>query len=239
MFKTTIRVGPKAAAIGLALSALISAAQARDSDDFNRPDGSLGSDYTAQGGGEIVIRNGAATSGQNQYSPNFVTLNGSAGTSASVDVSANRAGNYGYVALSLGYRAGFDLNSYFVKVQDNNGDGIFDAYGFGRGNAYSGSDTLFAALGTNFATGTMTVSYIGTVAMLAIASAAGTQTYTFDYGGLAPVGREVGLGLTGNGIADNLRVGAAVPGPLAGAGLVPLLGLAGAGLLRRRRRHAA
>lgn len=208
---------------------------------FDRPNGGLGPNYATQNG-QIVISSGRATVGQFPLTPNLVTVNGGNATAASVDVAAAvQPGGFGYVALAFGY-VGSPIVSYFIKVQDNNGDGLFDSYGFYTGNNDSSSSTLFGSLSSPFATGTVQASYSGTIATLSITSAGGVQTYTRDYGGFfPPQSLEVGLGLTGTGIADNLRVGAAVavPGPIAGAGLLPLVAVGGALVMRRRRQRAA
>jgi len=58
-----------------------------------------------------------------------------------------------YVALTFGYDT---ANSYFIKVQDNDGDGFFDRYGFDTGN--NDLNGPFNALGFGFQSASIDVS---------------------------------------------------------------------------------
>ncbi|MET0310271.1 MAG: hypothetical protein ABW023_16315, partial [Sphingomonas sp.] len=188
--------------IAAALAGVCNAAHAQVTDDFNRANApSLGANYTNHGSSPSIVGNKAITT-----FTALSTYNDSSSTSASVDVALRGYDSGSYVALAFGYLSGA---SYFVKVQDNDGDGWFDSYGFYTGN----NEYLNGIKSLNgFDNGTMTVSYAGTVATLSIATPWDTQTYSYDYG-FAPGSLDVGLGLNRQGVADNFSFdGMATPG---------------------------
>ncbi|HEU4967577.1 PEPxxWA-CTERM sorting domain-containing protein [Sphingomonas sp.] len=205
------------------------AANATVTDDFNRPDAlTIGDNYDVQNGNFRISGNKAITT-------NFVSLatySNSTSVNAGLDASLRGVDAGSYVALSFGYGT---ANSYFVKVQDNNGDGFFDMYGFDTGN----NDLNGPFLQLNpFQTGQIDVSVEGTVAKLSIFANGATQTYSFDYG-YAPGDMRVGFGLNRLGAADNFRFdavtgGSAVPEPAAWALMIGGFGLVGAAARRRR-----
>jgi hypothetical protein len=220
------------AAAAFAIAAPASAATFND--DFNRPDGlGLGSDYTTHNGGFAISGDRAITNGI----VSLATVNGSNATSATIDVALRGADAGSYVALSFGYDPADEDDSYFVKVQDNNGDGFFDVYGFYVGNN-NNTDGLFSSLNP-FQSGTFTASYSGTTATLSVVSGSTTQTFSFDYG-FALTDGTVGFGLNRQGVADNVttELGAqgAVPEPGTWALMIAGFGGAGAALRRSRRR---
>jgi hypothetical protein len=215
-----------------ALAALLSttAAHATVTDDFNRADAlTIGDNYEVQNGNFRISGNQAITT-------NFVSLatyNNSTSTNAGLDASLRGVDSGSYVALSFGYGT---ANSYFIKVQDNNGDGFFDMYGFDSGN----NDLNGPFLGLNpFQSGKIDVSVVGTVATLSIFANGATQSYSFNYG-YAPGSTRVGFGLNRLGVADNFRFdavtgGNAVPEPTTWALMIGGFGLAGAAARNRRR----
>lgn len=217
-----------------ALAALLgsSAANAALADDFNRADAlNPGPNYTIQNGNIRISGNRAITT-------NFVSLatyNGSSSNTVGVDAALRGADAGSYVALSFGYGT---ANSYFIKIQDNDGDGFFDRYGFDTGN--NDLNGVFTGLSQYFQTASIDVSYTGTVATLTILANGATQTYSYDYG-FAPGGGLVGFGLNRLGVADNLRFDytpvEGVPEPAAWALMIGGFGLAG--VAARRRRPAA
>jgi hypothetical protein len=219
--------------LAIALLALTgaNAAQAAVTDDFNRVNApTLGANYTVQNGSFRISGNKADTT-------NFVSLatyNNSASDSASLDVSLRGFDSGSYVALSFGFDS---PNSYFVKVQDNNGDGFFDSYGFDTGN----NDLTGPFLGLMpFQTGNIEVSVSGTTATLTIVRAGGfIESFSRDYG-FAPGSATVGFGINRLGVADNFTfdgVTNAVPEPASWALMIAGFGLAG-GAARSRRRSA-
>lgn len=215
-----------------ALAALLctTAANATVTDDFNRADAlTIGDNYEVQNGNFRISGNQAITT-------NFVSLatyNNSTSANAGLDASLRGVDSGSYVALSFGYGT---ANSYFIKVQDNNGDGFFDMYGFDSGN----NDLNGPFLGLNpFQTGKIDVSVAGTVATLSIFANGATQSYSFNYG-YAPGSTRVGFGLNRLGVADNFRFdavtgGTAVPEPATWALMIGGFGLAGTAARSRRR----
>ena len=215
-----------------AVAALLctTAAQATVTDDFNRPDAlTLGDNYDVQNGNMRISDNKAITT-------NFVSLvtrGDSNSANAGLDASLRGVDAGSYVALSFGY--GTD-HSYFIKVQDNNGDGFFDHYGFDTGN--NDLNGIFLDLNP-FQTGKVDVNVTGTVATLSIFANGATQTYSYDYR-FTPGNVRVGFGLNRLGVADNFRFdaigdGNAVPEPAAWALMIGGLGLAGSAARVRRR----
>lgn len=208
------------------------AAQANLVDDFNRADAlTIGDNYTVQNGNFRISGNKAITT-------NFVSLatyNGSTSSNVGVDASLRGFDAGSYVALTLGYGS---AHSYFIKIQDNDGDGFFDRYGFDTGN--NDLNGPFNALGFGFQAASIDVSVTGTIATLSILANGSTLTYSYDYG-FAPGSGLAGFGLNRLGVADNLRFDSVppqgVPEPAAWALMIGGFGLAGAAA--RRRRQAA
>ena len=220
--------------LAAALASACGSAHAPITDDFNRPNGAgLGPNYTNHGSMPSIAGNKAITT----YTA-LSTYNNSSSTTASVDVALRGYDAGSYVALALGYLSG---DNYFIKVQDNDGDGWFDSYGF-----YTGNNEFLNGLQQlgSFDSGTMSVSYIGTVATLLVTSAGGTESYSYDYG-FAPGSLDVGLGINRQGVADNLTFqGTAtgvpgVPEPATWAMMLMGFGAAGVGVRSRRQRGVA
>ncbi|HYZ49223.1 MAG TPA: PEPxxWA-CTERM sorting domain-containing protein, partial [Sphingomonas sp.] len=163
----------------------------------------------------------------------LATYNNSDSVTAGLDASLRGIDSGSYVALSFGYDTG---QSYFIKVQDNNGDGFFDHYGFDTGN--NDLNGVFLDLNSPFQTGAVDVSVSGSVATLSIFANGFTQSYFFDYG-YAPGSTRVGFGLNRLGVADNFHFdgvasGNDVPEPATWALMISGFGLAGAAARRRR-----
>ncbi|MBC9032621.1 PEPxxWA-CTERM sorting domain-containing protein [Sphingomonas sp. JC676] len=216
--------------IAAALASACGSAHAQITDDFNRPNGTgLGPNYTNQASTPSILGGKAITT-----FTALSTYNDSSSTTASVDVALRGFDSGSYVALALGYLSG---SNYFIKVQDNDGDGWFDSYGFYTGNNgfLNGIQPL-----NSFQSGNMSVSYAGTVANLLITTAWGTQSYSYDYG-FTPGSLDVGLGINRQGVADNLTfAGTAtgvpgVPEPAAWAMMLTGFGAVGIGVRSRRR----
>ncbi|HEV2569812.1 PEPxxWA-CTERM sorting domain-containing protein [Sphingomonas sp.] len=211
------------------------AAQAQITDDFNRPNAqTIGSNYTVQNGNFRVNNNKAETT-------SFVSLatyNNSASDYAGVQASLRGFDAGSYVALSFGFDS---ANSYFVKVQDNNGDGFFDRYGFDTGN--NDLNGIFQPLNSVFQTGSVEVFVQGTTANLVIVANGGfIQSYTFDYG-FAPGSATVGFGINRLGVVDDFTfkglAGAPVPEPASWGLMIAGFGLAGAAARGRRAKAVA
>jgi hypothetical protein len=104
-----------------------------------------------------------------------------------------------YGAVAVGDIAGG--NNAFVKIQSQNGTGMFEYGGFYTGN---NSGVLFFELDAPVASpATVKVTFSGTVATLKIKSSSGTQSYQFDYG--TTFGTGGGLGTYGPVSLDNFK----------------------------------
>ena len=205
------------------------AAQADLTDDFNRANApTLGSNYTVQNGDFRISNNKADTS-------SFVALatyDNSVSDWAYLDAALRGPDAGSYVALSFGFDS---TNSYFIKVQDNDGDGFFDRYGFDTGN--NDLSSPLQQLTSSFQTGNIQVIVTGTKAELVIVANGGfIQSYSRDYG-FAPGSKTVGFGINRQGVVDNftfMGVANAVPEPASWAMMIAGFGLAGAAARGRR-----
>jgi hypothetical protein len=104
----------------------------------------------------------------------------------------------------------------FVKIQAQNGAGTFDHAGFYTGNNVGGS---FISLTSPVPSpATIDVAFTGTVAYLRITSAAGVQTYSYDYG--TTFGKGGGLGTYGSVSLDNFEAYTGTGATLASTGKV-------------------
>ncbi|MBQ0960675.1 hypothetical protein KAK06_17095 [Ideonella sp. 4Y11] len=121
-----------------------------------------------------------------------------AADTASVSVILNGT-SLQYGAVAIGDVA--TGNNIFVKVQSQDGGGMFDHAAFYTGN--NGSGSFFALTSPMASPAKMTVSLLGTVATLTIKSPSGTQTYTHDYGSSFTTG--AGLGTYGVVSLDNFK----------------------------------
>ncbi len=176
---------------GLALCAS-SAMAARD--NFDRA--SLGRKWVVPAGdGALFITN-------NQLQGNSLSLGYDKRSNADTTTSATVYLNG--TDLEYGAVASGDIatgNNAFVKLQEQNGSGMFEYGGFYVGN--NGSVDFFQLNSPVPSPATMTVSFCGTVATLKIKSAAGTQKYTYDYG--TTFGTGGGLGTYGLISLDNYK----------------------------------
>lgn len=93
----------------------------------------------------------------------------------------------------------------FVKLQEQNADGVFEYGAFYTGD--NNSVDFFALNSTVASPAKLTVSICGTTAVMKISSSSGNQKYSYDYG--TSVGTGGGLGTYGNISLDNYRSGAA------------------------------
>ena len=200
-------------------------------DDFNRPDGGLGADWTQQVGASGIAGGQAYGSDES-----LATFNGFAGNTVSFDI-ANPTSGTSYVAAVLGYGGGAN---YFIKVQNNarNNSTGFDFYAFYDGNNGNGA---FGYLTTPFTSAHVVVTVIGTLATLDIDPNVGAhQHYQSNYGSGVGGGGANGLGFFGGALADNYdstTTLAGVPEPASWA--LMLLGVGGVGATLRGRRRPA
>jgi hypothetical protein len=126
-------------------------------DDFNRPNAAtLGADWTQMVGSFGIFNNRGNSAGTaNSWAQHNTATTASYATSvASVDFYPSSG--LTYVALLLG--VGGAPDNFYLKVQDNNGDGLYDYIGMYRGingGAWPGGTTGFAAMTSPAASGRM------------------------------------------------------------------------------------
>lgn len=212
-------------AMGLLLLSTAGVSEASVIDNFN--DGTTNG-WTTRAG--FLNESGGFMSGSNI---SLGTINGYSGNSLGVD--ALLGGNSGYVALVLNYNSLSD--NLFVKIQDNNGNGLFDTVFFYHGNNGNSavSDGYIVKLANETRSSYFEVTDNGNGTVTAFAGATNesfTRTLTHIY-----TGAGLGIGFWENGLADNLYAPSSVPVP----GAFWLLGssLAGlAGLRRRGKSHS-
>ncbi|MDD5565031.1 MAG: hypothetical protein PHQ91_15060 [Thermoanaerobaculaceae bacterium] len=211
-------------------------------DNFNRADGSLGSNWIVQTGSFGIVSNTARGS-----SAGLATFVGGSGAALEADVATNGTLSTDYVALVLNYAD--PSNNLFLKVQTQNSAGTFDTAGCYIGNNGDGTPGSFGlnffTLSAPFATAHMRVELVGTDVTMTftnIDGGAGTQTYTCT-GAPATGGTGIGMGGLANAASlDNFAgagAGPAAPAiPAAGSlGLLLLaLALLGSGLAWLARR---
>jgi hypothetical protein len=173
-------------------------------DSFNRPDGVLGTDWITQVG-SMSIFNGVAQGTGNS----LATYAGLGSNSIEGDISLSAGGGYHFSAFVLNYGAG--TNNLFIKVQDNNADGLFDTAGCYTGNNNgSGSFGLgFFNLAGTFNTAHLQVyvehdRYV-TLLLTRIDGGSGVQAYTCS-GAPSPEGGAVGIANGNGGRIDNVVV---------------------------------
>ncbi len=95
-------------------------------DDFNRPNGALGGDWTMQNGTFLISNNTAySTGGDHHWALHNLAAASYANQRVSVDFLPRVQGPpLFYVGLALGALPSWE--SIFIKVQDNNGDSLYD-----------------------------------------------------------------------------------------------------------------
>ena len=202
------------ASLSLAVPAL---AQGVWSDDFNRPNGAMGGDWTVQNGA-FLISNGKAysTGGDHHWAMHNSASADWRNQKVTVDFLPRVQGpNLFYVGVLLGART--DWVGAFLKVQDNNGDGLYDRvffwYGVNAGSSW-GSPGFFN-LATPIPSGRMTAYFTGNgdIANLDIDSNFdGTVDEHFQLAGvlaspLAPLlSNNVGIASYGSPGIDNFEI---------------------------------
>lgn len=131
-------------------------------DDFNRPDGPLGPDWTVQLPSMSIV--GEAATGTNNA---LATHNSATGDLVEADVAITPVTDLQYTALTLNYGGG--VSSIFVKVQNTAGGVEFD-----RLYCYVGTNS-----GTHFGIGTAFLSETFSSAHMAV-SVDGNRDVTID-----------------------------------------------------------
>ena len=173
-------------------------------DNFNRPDGALGTDWTVHNGGfsiigELVVGGSSGMATYDGYSGN--------GDTAEADVIVNGPGMQ-YTGLLLNYGGG--VSNLFIKVQQNANSGMFDHAACYTGNQGPSFGLGYFTLDSPFYSAHMKATRVGDTVTLVFSNIdSGTQpsqTYICDG---APPREGSGVGIVGwSGIAyiDNFAV---------------------------------
>ncbi|MGA8492313.1 MAG: hypothetical protein WB711_17940 [Terriglobales bacterium] len=173
----------------VSLSATSALAQGA-SDAFNRAN--LGTNWVVVAGGLTISNHElvGTTSESLGYRKNV-------GTKAASAVVKLGGTDLEYGAVAVGNIA--SGNNAFVKIQEEDGDGVFEYGAFYTGN--NGSGTFFALSSTVPSPAILDVFNCGTATIMRITSAAGVQTYSNNYG--KTFGTGAGLGTYGSVGLDN------------------------------------
>lgn len=183
----TLRIVALAFAIaaGMLLSAI--SAFASGSDAFNRPH--LGPRWVVTSG-TLTITNHELTGS----SLSIGYLKASSGDTAASAVVFLGGTDLEYGAVAVGNIAAG--TNAFVKIQEQNGDGMFEYAAFYTGN--NGSGNFFQLSSPVPSPAILDVFFCGTTATMRITSSAGVQTYTYNYGTTFGAGGGLGtFGLVG------------------------------------------
>lgn len=205
-------------------------------DEFNRPNSAtLTGTWDVLAGG-IGLSEGAAV-GQ-PFSPGLA-LAQSAGDVRSMifqlDVRVEASPGFSYAALAIGTTGTGPGEGLFVKVQDNNGDGLLDTYGFYTGNnqptGFSGATFGVLPAPAHQARLTAFIEGDEVKLMLDTNQNAGAST-TLTVGGVneLTLGDRFGFGVSGSAYIDSYAA-TAVPEPASLAAI-------GVGLAALRRRRS-
>jgi hypothetical protein len=187
-------------------------------DNFNRtelthpgPFGSVPWEFEA---GKLFIVNNElqGTSGAEGV---FIDEEGILAQSATVKVTLHGTGLQ-FGAITIGLNVDTDAKA-FVKIQSQNGTGMFDHVAFYTG--INGSGPFMAMTSPMASPATMTVSMIAGLAILTIKSSSGTQVYTHAYGTWLT---GTGLGTFGSVSLDNFITPTTVPPASAAASIQPV-----------------
>ncbi len=173
-------------------------------DDFNRPDGPLGADWTVQAS-SVSIVNEAAT-GENS---GLATHNSATGDHVEFDVEVDPAGGTQYAAAILNYGGG--STNLFIKIQNNNGP-TFDRLFCYTGNNGS-SFSPYIDVSENFTSARMAVTVEAnrdvTIDFTNVDGGALADQSYICYGAPPAEGPALGIGTYGNGFVriDNFGDG--------------------------------
>lgn len=160
-------------------------------DSFNRA--VIGPNWVATAGG-LVISNHVLVGTTSESLGYFKLSAKDTAASAVVEIGGT---DLEYGAVAVGNIAGG--SNAFVKIQSQSGLGTFDHAAFYTGN--NGGGDFFTLNSPIPSPAILDVFFCGTTATMRITSAAGVQTYTFNYG--TTYGAGAGLGTYGSVGLDN------------------------------------
>lgn len=219
------------------LIVITSSAYAIDfADDFNRPDSvDLTGNWDMLSGG--IGQSGGAAIGQ-LFSAGLALAQTSGDVRSllfQMDVRVEPTQAYSYAAFAIGTTGTGPGEGLFVKIQDNNGDGMLDTYGFYTGNNQSGGFTgaTFGVLDAPTHQARLTAFLEGDLVKMTVdANLNGGSSSMLVASGVNELGLgdRFGFGVSGAAYIDNYSA-TAVPEPASLAAIG--VGLAA---LRRRRK---
>ncbi len=161
-------------------------------DDFNRPDGPIGPNWTVHNGSCNVVSNAATCTGMGR-----ATFNSAAGTGDQAEMDVAVFGtDVDYQALLLNYGAG--TSNLFIKVQNQDSDMQFHYAACYTGNNGASFGPGFFALSSPFGSAHMAVSRVGDDVTISFTNIDGgaqpPQTYVCSG---APPREGTGIGIAG------------------------------------------
>lgn len=183
-------------------------------EDFNRPNGFLGGAWTDKVAG-ISITNSHAQTVFGETTAAISIHNGIGVNEAMTRVLSSGSGEVQYAGFAFNYADGQDF--IFIKVQDNNDDGLFE-----YGACYTGNNNLvsfglgFFALSGSFSAATLHVTVNANrsvvIALTDLAGGGADQKYICN-GAPAVNGSKFGIVSFGGGQLEDVTVEAADPDP--------------------------
>lgn len=179
-------------------------------DDFDRLNGSIGTSWNMVAGSISIVDKVAQSPLTNVE--NLAIYPGIGENSLEADIAIQPGGGTQYSALVLNYGAG--VSNIFIKVQDNNGDGLFDSAACYKGNNGSAFGLGFFGLPSTFSNTHLQIRVDSTrnvfLYFTKINGGTGALTYICS-GAPAFEGNALGMGSYGGGRIDNLSVPPAIP----------------------------
>jgi hypothetical protein len=179
-----------------AVAALCATSAMAARDNFDRA--SLGNKWVVLPGSDLHITNNQLQGGDNSLGY-FKRSSGDSKVAATVYLNGT--------GLQLGAVASGDIangNNAYIKIQEQNGSGMFEYGAFCVGN--DGGGSFFQLNSPVPSPARLTLSLCGSMATMTIKSAAGKQKYTYDYGTSFPTGG--GSGTYGAIAIDDYKSGA-------------------------------
>lgn len=182
-------------------------------DDFNRLDGPLGGAWTDKAPG-ITIENSFARTIFGEVDSALSIHNGIGVNEATARVQIFGSGFTQYAGFAFNYADGQDF--IFIKIQDNDKDGLFDV-----GACYKGNNTVGFGLGIFYLSGTFQAATLHvtvnadrsvTITLTDLAGGGANQKYVCA-GAPAVNGSQFGIVSYGGGLLDDVTVEEVDPKP--------------------------
>ena len=182
-------------------------------DDFDRANGPLGGSWTDKVSGITIVNSLAQTTFGNTTAA--LSIHNAVGVNAATArISNGGAGHTQYVGMVFNY---LDGDSFiFIKIQDNNGDGLFDTAGCYSTNNGGGFGLGFFTLSGTLSAATLHVTVSSnrsvSISLTSLSGGGGDQNYVCDNAPLVK-GAQFGINSYGGGRIDTVTVNAPDPSP--------------------------